>query len=65
MKQVTDVLFVCFALVFFASRLVIFPSYVMRSALVEGWAYVGDYMGLKVLHHIPLTVYETDHKQFQ
>lgn len=45
LSTICDVLFAIFAIVFFVSRLVIYPGYVLRAAYIEAPAYFGRWSG--------------------
>lgn len=47
--QVTDTLFVMFAVTFFCSRCVAYPTFVLHNALTMPWRYIGPYKGAMAL----------------
>ncbi|CAL8259128.1 ceramide synthase 5 [Gadus morhua] len=55
-QKLCDTLFIVFSLVFFITRLVIYPFWVVRSVLIESWEIVGPYQSWWLLNGLLLVL---------
>ncbi|CAL1605623.1 unnamed protein product [Knipowitschia caucasica] len=55
-QRLCDILFVLFTLVFFITRLIIFPFWVIHSVLIESWEIVGPYQAWWLLNSLLLVL---------
>ncbi|KAG7253379.1 hypothetical protein CRUP_004264 [Coryphaenoides rupestris] len=55
-QRLCDTLFIVFSIVFFITRLVIYPFWVIRSVLIESWEIVGPYRSWWLLNGLLLVL---------